>query len=175
MLFAGAPGPFHWQWPSQRPSPLPGPSLVPAHSAWSPRGCYLWGSFLEWHLPPALLWLGSRAQPPPTETPVGPAPGVLAGARFPLLLPYFSDSPRLSSSMEHLPGAWRGCGGQPSVQWISCPALSSSSWWCWGFSSPGAQAGPLHTALQPVKLGPSLASLVRPGLFPSGQLTWLLS
>lgn len=138
------------------------------------EGCYLWGSFLEWHLPPVLLWLESRAQPPPTETPVGPAPGALAGARFPFLLPYFSDSPRLSSSMEHLPGAWRGCGGQPSVQWIrSYPALSSS-WWRWGFSSdktPGWTPAQCTAA----KLGPSLASLVRPGSFPSGQLTRLLS
>lgn len=38
VLVAGAPGPFHWQWPSQRPCPLSGPSLVPAHNARSPPG-----------------------------------------------------------------------------------------------------------------------------------------
>lgn len=135
------------------------------------QGCYLWGSSSEWHLPTALLWLGPRAQPPPTKTPAGPAPGPCLGRTCSCPL---SQSPW---SMEPLPGAWRGCGGQPSAQWIrGCPGLSSS-WWCWDFSSD--QTPGWAPALS------TLASQARPflGWFdqawvapPSGQiLPWLLS
>lgn len=55
-------------------------SLVPAHSAWSSPGLLPLGIFLR--VACALLWLGSRPQPPPTATPASPAHGALAGAHL---------------------------------------------------------------------------------------------
>lgn len=97
VLLAGAPGP-HWQWPSPCALARMAPSSAWAFSGARPRAGSLRGGYPGDPLRVASAncssVVGIRAQPSPTVTPAGPAPGVLGGAHLPL--PPFPGSPRTS-------------------------------------------------------------------------------